>query len=110
MLALLLALLLPVEPPPITVDRIELNHVAGRFHQIILWQWRPGDYGYAAEFWCNAEYATRADLIYGYWHITINRHGLPVRVRSRIYMETHTAYDREIRNREWWPVEERCWR
>lgn len=88
---------------PVTVDRIELNHVYDgktgepRFRQLMLMEYMPDYRRYRVQAWIMLDRDTFIVRREGeYWRIVVSGHAL----RTRLYGVTHTPYDREMRDRK----------
>ena len=103
---LLIACILPVGSEPVRCDQIELNRVYNDdgqlwLEQVIFWRWEPA-VGWACEGWRRLDHGRLRKTPHGWrWE----EPGLCV--EARVMRQSWTQYDRELVNRDEWPVERR---
>lgn len=106
MISILLILILPISHEPVTCDQIELNRVYNDdgqlwLEQVIFWRWEPA-VGWACEGWRRLDHGRLRKTPRGW------RWEEPGRcVEARVMRQSWTQYDRELVNRDEWPVERR---
>lgn len=104
---ILLLAFLPLAEPVEHVDRIEINRVYNDegdlwLSQVIFWRWEPVIADWACEGWRRTDQGNLRKVPGGWrWE----QGSLLVEAPEACH--THTQYDREAANRDYWPLERR---
>ncbi len=80
----------------LAVGRVEINHMAGHFTQVIIWEWIPERKNWHVQDWCHekdAVFTSRSHLLFK---------GIKLRYKYKI--ETWTDYDPERRDARVFPI------
>ncbi len=107
MAALILLILLTGGSTTSRCDLIEVNHVYGedgayRFTQVIAWEWLPDYSVHRAQDWKFIKSWQMRDGVFTGWGDS----GC-YRVRCKLFRETWTPFDAEVRDQKMFPVKNR---